>query len=184
MKFTPHGIKSQEFGASMRGYDKDEVAAFLENLSDEFEKLIYENEQLKEEVESLREEVSEYKKIEKNLQETLLKANESSSKALDSTKRQTSLMLKEAELKAAQIVNEAEEKAAFIKEAVMKLREEKQLLIAKLKAMVDTQSKLLAFDVENIETEPARREIEIAKPQNIQTKNEKINVNDILEKLL
>ena len=38
--------------------------------------------------------------------------------------------------------------------------------------------------VENIETEPARREIEIAKPQNIQTKNEKINVNDILEKLL
>ena len=37
MKFSPFSIKTQEFGKGVRGYDKDEVRAYLEKLSDEFE---------------------------------------------------------------------------------------------------------------------------------------------------
>ncbi len=181
MGFTPHSIKNQEFSRSVRGYDKDEVNAFLENVSDEFEKLKYENDKMTSEIDLLKDQVNEFKKIEKTLQETLLKAQESSSKAVDSAKKQTSLMIKEAELKAVQIIDNAKESSEFIRNAVMKLREEKNLLVAKIKAMVDSQAKLLAMNVENIEAQPI--ETKTAKKKSTKFKDD-INVNDILEKLL
>ena len=38
MKFTPFSIKNQEFSRAVRGYDKEEVRAYLEKLSDEVER--------------------------------------------------------------------------------------------------------------------------------------------------
>jgi cell division initiation protein len=187
MKFTPYSIKNQEFNRAVRGYDKEEVETFLEKLSDEFERLINENENYSDEIEELKEEITEFKRIEKNLRETMLKANESSAKALDSTRKQTALMIKEAELKAVQIVDKAKEEANFIKNAVMKLKEEKQLFYAKLRAMVDTQSELLAFNVEKVHNQPdsiKQIDIEETKEKEIIKPKESINVNDILEKLL
>ncbi len=180
MKLTPHIIKNQDFSRSVRGFDRDEVNSFLENVSDEFEQLQFDSEKMKTENLLLKEQVNEFKKIEKNLQETLLKAQDSSTKAVDSAKKQTALMIKEAELKAVQIVDSANENANYIRNSVMKLREEKNLLVAKIKAMVDSQAKLLALNVENIS---APINAKTRKDETIKLKND-INVNDILEKLL
>lgn len=182
MKFTPFGIKNQEFNKSVRGYDRDEVKAFLEKLADEHERLQNENDKLKGEIERNEEQLKEYKKIEKNLQTVMLSATESTTKAVDSAKKQTALMIKEAELKAAQIIEKAKESANSIRDAVLKLREEKKLLVARLKAMVDSQANLLEFNVENVESKMKRKD------QNDGTKKSEeqseINVDDILEKLL
>ncbi|HEX9252217.1 MAG TPA: DivIVA domain-containing protein, partial [Ignavibacteriaceae bacterium] len=78
MKISPIEIRQQEFTKKMRGYDPDEVQNFLESLAEELDKLNNENESLKIEFESLTEQINEYKKIEKNLQDTLLSAQESS----------------------------------------------------------------------------------------------------------
>lgn len=182
MKFTPFGIKNQEFNKSVRGYDRDEVKAFLEKLADEYERLQNENDKLKDEIERNDEQLKEYKKIEKNLQTVMLSATESTTKAVDSAKKQTALMIKEAELKAAQMIEKAKENANSIRDAVLKLREEKKLLVARLKAMVTSQADLLEFNVENVESKNKRKE-----PQaDIKKKEEQseINVDDILEKLL
>lgn len=180
MKFTPQSIKNQQFNKSVRGYDKEEVEAFLENLSDEFEQLIYENETFKKEFDEMNAKLEEYKKIEKNLQHTLLTATESSTKAVDSAKRQTQLMIKEAELKASQIIDKASQQSEAIKKSVIELREERKLLIARLRAMIESQATLLAFNIENIESKPIKsKEV---KP--VANASSKINVNDILEKLL
>jgi cell division initiation protein len=44
MKVSPISIKKQEFSKSLRGYDPEEVQAFLEKLADEFDDLQKENE--------------------------------------------------------------------------------------------------------------------------------------------
>ena len=93
MKISPLEIRQQEFTKKMRGFDPDEVQSFLESLADELQKLNEENESLKSEVESLTEQINEFKKIEKNLQDTLLSAQESSAKAMEATKKQTGLMI-------------------------------------------------------------------------------------------
>lgn len=182
MKFTPFGIQNQEFNKSLRGYDRDEVRAFLERLSDEFEKIQNDNDKLKSEIDRIEDQLKEYKRIEKNLQNALLSATESTTKAVDSAKKQTALMIKEAELRAVQIIEKAKENANSIRDAVLKLREEKNLLLARIKAMIETQSNLLEMNVENIESR-TKRKVPV-KEKVEQDEQSDINVDDILEKLL
>jgi len=183
MKFTPFGIQNQEFNKSVRGYDRDEVKAFLEKLADEFERMQNENEKLKLQIENDEEQLKEFRKIEKNLQTAMISATESTSKAVDSAKKQTALMIKEAELKAAQTIEKAKESANVIRDSVLKLREEKKLLISRIKALIETQAQVLEFNVENMTPRIKRKET--PKPRDIKQEDQsEINVDDILEKLL
>ncbi len=164
MKFSPLSIKKQDFSRSVRGFDKEEVQAFLEKLADEFEDLLRENETLKKDLDDANEKLTEFRKIEKSLQGTLLKAQESSSKAIESTKKQSNLMIKEAEIKASQIIEKARENANAIRSAVINLREERDLIISKLKAVITSQAHLLEMKVEEAgEEEVITKKIEEAK---------------------
>ena len=178
MKFSPMNIKRQEFRKSVRGFDREEVMAFLEKLSDEFETLQKENEHLKKEFDAANIKLNEFRKIEKNLQNTLLKAQESSTKSLESTRKQSSLMVKEAEIKASQILEKARESANDIRNAVINLREEKDLVVARLKSIISSQAHLLEMKVENAGNEktPAKK-IEGAKKIDI-------NIDEIVNKIL
>jgi len=178
MKFSAFSIKSQEFNKSVRGYDKDEVRTFLEQLSDEFEQLASENEKLKADISAQHEQLIQFKKIEKNLQNTLLNATESSNRTVESTKKQSALILKEAELKSAQMIENAKEKANEIRNSVLTLREERTLLIARLKAMISSQSSLLQYSLKNDDNIILRPKIEM------EDKPSEINVDAIVEKLL
>ena len=178
MKVSPLSIKRQEFNKAMRGYDKDEVQAFLDKLSDEFETLQKENDSLKKELEESTAKLVEFRRIEKNLQDTLLKAQESSSKSIESTKKQSSLMIKEAEIKASQILEKAKENANEIRNAVISLREEKNLIVANLKAIINSQAHLLELKVET-----AGEDV-IDTGQIEQAKKIDINVEEIVNKLL
>lgn len=178
MKISPASIKLQEFAKKMRGYDPEEVHAFLEKLADDADDLVKENDALKEQVEALNEKLSEFKRIEKNLQETLLRAQESSTKAIESTKKQSNLIIKEAELKSAQIIEKARESANEIRNAVINLREERDLIVAKLKAIINSQAHLLELKVEDAgEEKPKQKSQESARKLDI-------DLDDIVDKLL
>ena len=152
MKVSPLSIKKQEFNKGMRGYDKEEVRAYLDKLADEFELLQKENETFKKQLDESSERLTEFRKIEKNLQNTLLKAQESSSRSLESTKKQASLIIKEAEIKASQILEKARENANEIRNAVIHLREERDMIVSKLKAIVNTQSKIVETKLQHEDT--------------------------------
>ena len=178
MKFSPMSIKNQEFRKSVRGFDKEEVQAFLDKLSDEFENLQRENEQLKKDLDTANIKLNEFRKIEKNLQNTLLRAQESSTKSLESTRKQSNLMVKEAEIKASQILEKARESANEIRNAVINLREEKDLVVARLKSIISSQAHLLEMKVENAgdEKKPVKK---IESPNKID-----INIDEIVNKIL
>ena len=178
MKVSPISIKKQEFNKALRGYDKDEVQAFLDKLADEFESLQKENDSLKKELEESTAKLVEFRRIEKNLQDTLLKAQESSTKSIESTKKQANLMIKEAEIKASQILEKARENANEIRNAVINLREERDLIIANLKSIINSQAHLLEMKVEE-----AGEEIVSVRQVEQATKID-INVDEIVNKLL
>ncbi len=177
MKFTPFSIKAQEFNKSVRGYDKDEVKAFLEALSNEFERLQNENDKVNSKLEIYVDEITEFKKLEKTLQATLVNAQESSSKAVESAKKQNQLIVKEAEIKAQQLIEKAKEEADIIRTSVLNLKEEKNLLIAKLKAIIESQAGLIDMTSNVIEPDSTV----VMKKENGESE---IDVDDILEKLL
>ena len=144
---SPIGIKKQEFSKSFRGYDKEEVQAFLEKLAEDFEFLQKENDTFRRQLDDADIRLSEFARIEKNLQDTLLRAQESSTKSIESTKKQTNLMMKEAEIKASQIVEKAKSYADELRNSVIALREEKDLIVAKLKVIINSQARLLDIRV-------------------------------------
>jgi cell division initiation protein len=178
MKLSPLFIKKQEFEKSMRGYNVDEVQAFLDKISSDMEELINENESLEQEVATLNHQVEEFQKIEKNLQDTLIKTQETSAQALESAKKQSALIIKEAEIKASQIIQNAEDIANEMRNAVITLREEKDLIIARLKAIVSTQSNLLEGKVKDAGEEPKKPKVQ-DEPERLD-----IDVDGIVDRLL
>jgi cell division initiation protein len=178
MKLSPLLIKKQEFEKSMRGYNVDEVQTFLDKISSEMEELIDENETLKQEVAALNHKVEEFQKIEKNLQDTLIKTQETSAEVVDSAKKHSALIIKEAEIKASQIVQNAEDISNEMRKAVLTLREEKDLIIARLKVIVGTQTNLLEGKVKDAGEE--------RKKTKVQDEAEKfdIDVDGIVDRLL
>ncbi|MBN1639364.1 MAG: DivIVA domain-containing protein [Ignavibacteriales bacterium] len=143
MKLTPYNIKNQEFSKAFRGFDCDEVRAFLDKLSDEVERFQNDYDDIKKRMEEMNKRIEGYIQIEKDLQKALIYAQESSNKTVESTKMQTTLMIKEAEIKATQILENAQSKLNGLNDVIIKLKEEKKLLIAKIKAIIETQEKLL-----------------------------------------
>jgi cell division initiation protein len=178
MKLSPLLIKKQEFEKSMRGYNVDEVQTFLDKISSEMEELINENEALEQQVAVLNHKVEEFQKIEKNLQDTLVKTQETSVEIVDSAKKQSALIIKEAEIKASQIIQNAEDISNEIQKAVLTLREEKDLIIARLKVIVGTQTNLLEGKVKDAGEE--------RKKTKVQDEAEKfdIDVDGIVDRLL
>jgi cell division initiation protein len=178
MKLSPILIKKQEFEKSMRGYNVEEVQAFLDKLSNDIEELLNENEQLQNEVERLKRELDDFHRIEQKLQDSILKSQENSAQVIESAKKQSAVIIKEAETKASQILQNAEEKVNQMQNALTTLREEKDLIMARLKAIVSTQANLLEGKVKDAGEEP--------KKNKVQAKAEKldIDVDGIVDKLL
>ena len=181
MRLTSLQIKRHEFAKKLRGFDPEEVQDFLEQISHEFEDIVAENETLKKQVEETNTQLSEFRRIEKNLQETLLKAQENSSKAIESTRKQSGLMMKEAEIKAQQIIDKAKEQANDVRNSIIQLREERDLIISRLKAIVTSQASLLELKVESAGEEymPAAE-----KKTNELQKRRQINIDKVIEKII
>lgn len=80
MQITPEIIEHKEFKQALKGYDRKEVDIFLDEVIEELEDLMSKNQKLKEEKEILLNQLAHYKKKENELNDTLLKAQESAEK--------------------------------------------------------------------------------------------------------
>jgi cell division initiation protein len=122
MKLTPLDIRHKEFKRGMRGYADEEVDEFLDQIADEFERLFKDNIDLGERVENLEEQVTRYRRIEDTLQKTLLSAQQSADELKQNATKESQLILRDAELKARQIVNESYADKQRIEGSLSKLR--------------------------------------------------------------
>ena len=178
MIFTPDGIKKQEFKKSFRGFDKEEVHAFLEKLSTEFETLFNENEVLKTEIEEAKQKLEKFLQMENKIQETLTDTGEKSNQVIEDAKLKAGEILRLAEEKSTELLQKSREEADRLKSAVINLREEKEILLTKLKTVINYQAHLLEVKVEE-----AGEEIkESRRPE--PSSGVEIDVNDIVQKLL
>lgn len=144
MKLNSVFIKNQEFSKKLLGYNAEEVKAFLNKIAEEVDILVKENETLKSQLNEFKTQIDNYKEIENNLKQTLLKAQENSDNTIASTKKRSQLILMEAEVKANQIIENAKERERKLNEAILNLKEEKNLIIAKLEAILTTQVRLIS----------------------------------------
>lgn len=143
MKITPLEIRQKSFEKVLRGYDKDEVAAFLTTLSQEWERLIDETKELKIKYESSEREVSKLREVESSLYKTLKTAEDTGANLIDQANKAAELHLRETQLKAEAILNESREKAKNIQEETEMLsRQITEEMEERLKELVDDYKNL------------------------------------------
>jgi len=114
MNITPLEIRQKEFEKGFRGYDKDEVSAFLNSLSIEWERLNDQCKELKYKLESAENEVKKLREVENSLYKTLKTAEDTGTNMIDQATRTAELHMKETEMKADGLMNEAKSRARSI----------------------------------------------------------------------
>ena len=127
MKISAIEIRKHTFEKIFRGYDPDEVDAFLNSLSQEWERFSSENSLLKMQLEYAEKELSKLKDIESTLFRTLKaaedtskliekEANEMAEKRIEESKITADELVSEAEARTNQVIRETEEKLRHFKE--------------------------------------------------------------------
>jgi cell division initiation protein len=124
MKITPLEIRQKTFEKALRGYNKEEVNAYLQSLSAVWERMLEEQEQLKAQLADMKEDVKKMKEVETTLFKTLRTAEETGATMVQQANKTAELAVKEGKMKADQLLAEAARKAkALVEEAQENARE-------------------------------------------------------------
>ncbi|MBN2410252.1 DivIVA domain-containing protein [candidate division KSB1 bacterium] len=143
MKLTPLDIRKQEFKKSMRGFDPDEVEAFLGMVADELELLIREKNQLNDELIKLRTQLKDYQRVEQTLRDTLVKAQNTVEDTRANSRREAEIIIHEAELNAENIIKEAKEELLRLRNEIGIVKAQKDSFAKRLKHLLESQIELL-----------------------------------------
>ena len=164
MKTTPSEIRNHSFSKSFRGLDGAQVGEFLDRIASEWETAASEHASLEQKVAGMENQIRDFRSLEQGFQQTIMQAQEASGKAIDSSKREGQLIIREAELKAALIVEKARNDLTRLREQVTILRAKRDSITSRLKMLLNSELELIrALEVEGeTQQEPApeeRREV-------------------------
>ncbi len=143
MKLTPLDIRKQEFKKSMRGFDPEEVEAFLIMVADELEIVLREKNQQSDELIKLRTQLRDYQQVEHTLRETLMKATSTVEESRFNSLREAELRIHEAELQAERIIENAKEELQELRSEINLLRAQKESFSRRLRHLLESQIELL-----------------------------------------
>lgn len=144
MKLSPLDIRKQEFTRGFRGYDADEVDAFLQMVSSQWEELLDARRRLEQRVEDLEGKVRHYERVEEALQEALATARQNARQIVDGAHHKAQSLLNEAEAKAHDIKRGAEEERVRLKREINRLGNRQDEVVARLRAFLMSELELLA----------------------------------------
>jgi len=148
MRITPLDIQQKQFSNRFRGFDMEEVDSFLELIREEMEELLRENANLREESRRYEKQLKEYKNIETTLKDTLVSTQQMVEEYRNNAKKESELILKETELKAEDILREAQDKIVKIHEDITDLKGVRRHFKEELRRLVESHLRMMEFDKE------------------------------------
>jgi cell division initiation protein len=178
MKTTASEIRNRSFGKSFRGLDAGQVGEFLDRIASEWETAAAEHSALEHKVTEMESQIRDFHSLEKGFQQTIMQAQEASGKAVDSAKREGQLIIREAELKAAMIVEKARNDLTMLREQVTILRAKRDSITSRLKMLLNSELELIrALEVEdeNQQAPPVEERRELS--------TEKLEIEEIIRSL-
>lgn len=148
MKITPMDIQRQSFNSRFRGYDGDEVRAFLNLVSEEVAELQRDHSRLQQEVQHLNSLLDEHRERETILKNTLLTAQRVSEEIRDNARKQAESTVQEAELRADRLLELAQNRAHEVESQILDLRSQRSALRTDVRALVQRVSQILDLQEE------------------------------------
>ncbi|HYH44886.1 MAG TPA: DivIVA domain-containing protein [Thermoanaerobaculia bacterium] len=148
MSLTPLDIQKMRFPQRMRGYDTGEVENFLSLVAEEVTGLLAQLEKAERENRYYRQRLEETEHREHQLQQTLLRAQKVSDEITANAKREAELLVKEAEMAADRMVEQAIAQSTRIEGKITELRTMRREVQLKFKNTLDLFQRILEAEME------------------------------------
>jgi len=139
MKLTPLDIHHKEFGHSLRGYNEEQVDAFLDEVADEFERLFKENIDLSERLEAAGERVRTYQAMEATLQNTMVAATRSAEEIQAKARAEAEMTVRDAELKAKEIIHNALQQKQKVANELIRIKQAEEEFRGRYRSLLESQ---------------------------------------------
>ena len=97
MKVTPLDLRQQKFKTVMRGYDRAEVEAFLNETAEDYEQALRDADRLRDDLVRSQSSLDEHREGERNLRNTLLTAQRLADEIRNNAEAEGKRLIREAE---------------------------------------------------------------------------------------
>jgi cell division initiation protein len=145
---TPLEIQKQTFSRTIKGYNPDEVRAYLHLVAEEIERLVRDNDRLSREVAVLRDDLEDHSNRERILKDTLLSAQKVAEDLTTNARKEAELIVKDAELLADRLIGQAMQRVGDLEKSIGDLKIERRAARNKLQATLDTVQQMVLLDAE------------------------------------
>ena len=148
MRLSPLDIRQQQFTVRMfRGFDPQEVDAFLEDVAEDYEAALRESALLKEQLSALEERGRGLAERERALHDTLLTTQRLAEDMKEAARREAQLLVREAELRGEKMLEEVRAEEARIRTDVKALRRTQRQLVEDLRSTLERYQRLFLADL-------------------------------------
>jgi cell division initiation protein len=145
MNVTPLDLRQQQFRTTLRGFDKDEVTAFLAEAADDYAEAIREADRLRHEVARLEGLVAEHREHERNLRNTLMTAQRLADEISDNAHKQAAIIIKDAETRAGLIIEKAQSRYEDVQREIDGLRLKRREVEGSVESVISSLKNTLEF---------------------------------------
>jgi len=143
MNYTPNDLQNLTFKKNIMGYSEDMVNEVLDKIIEDYSEYIRENIGLKDKIALLNEGLQHYKTLEESLQNTLLVAQQTSEEIKRNAYEKADNIIKEAELKAQKLINDANQEVVKIKYEYEEMKKKLHVFKSKAETLLMSQLELL-----------------------------------------
>lgn len=147
MRITPHDIRQQQFTSKMfKGYDPQEVDAFLDDVAEDYESVLKEAALLKEQMVAQEERSRGVAEREKSLQETLVTTQRLAEEMKAASRREAELIVREAELRAEKVLEAVRGEEARIRTEIHALRRMRRQVFEEMSSTLERYQRLMSVE--------------------------------------
>ena len=145
MKVTPLDLRQQKFKTVMRGYDRAEVEAFLNETAEDYEQALRESDRLRDDLTRLQSSLDEHREGERNLRNTLLTAQKLADEIRNNAEAEGKRLVREAEGRSDLMISKAQARLDEVQREIDGLRLKRRDVENSLESTIQTLRNSLEF---------------------------------------
>ena len=135
---SPIDMRQRKFSTAMRGYEREEVTAFLTEAAVDYENALRENDRLRQEIVRLKTSLNQFKELEGSLKSTLMSAQKVADDMHENAVQESARILSDAEARAELVIQKSQAKIDGAQREIDEMRLKRREVETSLEATIST----------------------------------------------
>src|SRR5438552_16015801 len=136
---TPLDVRRYEFGTAIRGYDRERVDQFREQVAEELERLSRINQDLDSKAKGFHEQLRAFRERDKAINEALVSAQQLRAEIREQAEKEAQLTLREARADADRLLDESRAEVRRLEEQLSALNRARRSYLAQIRVLLERQ---------------------------------------------